>query len=101
MKKAEESEHGSNTQLGSSPSPSVPKIRRRAAEVAPPDLSRMLVSMVEELRTFVGIVHLNLYENVVKGLGPGPHQHGGAVVATAPLWATTGPLQMAQCRNQN
>jgi hypothetical protein len=41
---------------------------------------------------FVGTVLLNLYENEVEGLGPGPRQHGGAVVATAPPWARTVPL---------
>jgi hypothetical protein len=50
--------------------------------------------------TFVGTV-LNLYENEVEDLGPGPRRRGGAVVATASMWARAGPLQMAQCRNQN
>jgi hypothetical protein len=40
----EESGCGSNAQLGSSPSPFGPKIYRRVAEVAPPDLSRTLES---------------------------------------------------------
>jgi hypothetical protein len=55
------------------------------------------LSVVGELGTFVGMILLNLYEIEVEGLGPGPHWHGGAVVATAPPWARAGPLQMAQC----
>jgi hypothetical protein len=41
---------------------------------------------------FVGTVLLNLYENEVEGLGPGPRRRGGAVVATVPPWARAGPL---------
>jgi hypothetical protein len=48
---------------------------------------------------FVRTVLLNLYENEVEGLGPGPRRRGGAVVATAPRGQGLDPLQMAQCRN--
>jgi hypothetical protein len=56
---------------------------------------------VGELEMFVGMVLLNLYENEAEGLGLGPHRHSGAIVATAPPWERAGPLQMAQCQNQN
>jgi hypothetical protein len=42
------------------------------------------MSAVGELGMFVGTILLNLYENEVEGLGPGPRRCGGAVVATAP-----------------
>jgi pentatricopeptide repeat protein len=44
--------------------------------------SRLLnsVSAVGELRVFIRMFLLNLYENEVEALGPGPHQHDGAVV---------------------
>jgi hypothetical protein len=42
---------------------------------------------------FVGTVLLNLYENKVERLGPGPRRRGGAVVATALPWARARPLQ--------
>jgi hypothetical protein len=35
---------------------------------------------------FVGTVLLNLYENEVEGLGPGPRRRGGAVMATPYKW---------------
>jgi hypothetical protein len=59
------------------------------------------LSVVGELETFVGTVLLNLYENEVEGIGPGPRRRGGAVMATAPPWARAEPLQMGQCQNQN
>jgi hypothetical protein len=59
------------------------------------------MSAVGELGTFVGTILLNLYENEVEGLGPGPRRRGGAVMTTTPSWARAGPLQMAQCQNQN
>jgi hypothetical protein len=53
------------------------------------------MSAVGELGTLVGTVLLNLYENEVEVLGPGPRRRGVAVVATTPPWARVGPLQMA------
>jgi hypothetical protein len=53
----------------------------------------LLLSAVRELGMFVGAVLLNLYENEVECLGPGPRRRGGAIVATAPPWARAGPLQ--------
>jgi hypothetical protein len=50
------------------------------------------MSAVGELGMFVGTILLNLYENEVEGLGPGPRRRGGAVVATAPPWTRAEPL---------
>jgi hypothetical protein len=49
------------------------------------------LSAVGELGMFVGTVLLNLYENEVERLGSGPRRRGGAVVATASLWARADP----------
>jgi hypothetical protein len=49
-------------------------------------------SPVGDLGMFVGKILPNLYENEVEGVEPGPHHHGGAVVATTLPWARAGPL---------
>jgi hypothetical protein len=75
------------------PSPTAEaKLMSWAPEVEPETRDTKL-SGDGELGMFVGTFLLNLYENEMDGLGPGPRRRGGAVVATVPPWARAEPLQ--------